>query len=767
MMSPAQNTNSAEEASPEPRPELTNAEKLERIHWNTALSGINTVFAQLTYFGSAFPLFLAELNFTNTEIGILFSFIPFAALVALFIAPVVARWGHKRTFVTFFGFRKIATAFLLLVPWVQDQYGTQAVLIYVTVVILGFSLVRAIAETGYYPWAHEFIPNSIRGKYTAINDIVSRLTSVAAILLAGYLLALPLGLNRYMLLFAIALVFGGGAVWAASHIPGGAPRKESDGEKVSYRSLLTVLRDGNFALYLVGFGLVSLAAGPIGSFLPLFMKREVGLNESEVVLLQLGAMIGGLAATYLLGWAADRYGSKPVMLLGIAIKAVLPLTWLFMPRFSSLSLPIAMVISVFNGIADIAFVIGSARLLYVGLVPAEKKTQYMALYYAAAGLVGGVSQVLGGYVLDAAAGLSGQFLFLTLDPFTPLFIGVILLTLAGLFLLRPVRADSRFSFGEVAGLFTHGNPILALEYMVRYYRSRDERSTIVMTERMGQTKSPLTVDELLEALRDPRFNVRFEAMIAVARMDPDSRLIEALSRVLAGTELSLSTIAAWALGRMGDARALPALREGLNSDYRSIRAHCARALGAMHDSTIVPLLLQRLTTEDDNGLRIAYACVLGQLGSPVAIETLFEILNATDNEGARMELALSIARLAGDEQPFIRLWRQASLDPGTAVSQAISSFRKKLNNSFPGDLITAADNCAGAFARDDFATGSALLSQLLSQLPADSLPEVEASIIAHCAQELEDFGPGPLEYIMLATHLLQIVLPHLTKTQPS
>ena len=33
----------------------------------------------------------------------------------------------------------------------------------------------------------------------------------------------------------------------------------------------------------------------------------------------------GLLATYLVGWAADRYGSKPVMMSGLFLRALLPL----------------------------------------------------------------------------------------------------------------------------------------------------------------------------------------------------------------------------------------------------------------------------------------------------------------------------------------------------------------------------------------------------------------------------------------------------------
>ena len=44
-----------------------------------------------------------------------------------------------------------------------------------------------------------------------------------------------------------------------------------------------------------------------------------------------------------------------------------------------------------------------------------------------------------------------------------------------------------------------------------------------MTERLGVARSPLTVDELLLALHDPRFPVRFEAIVSIARRRPDPR----------------------------------------------------------------------------------------------------------------------------------------------------------------------------------------------------------------------------------------------------
>lgn len=732
---------------------VTNAEKIRKLPWNTALNANNNVFALLTYFGPAFVLFLHELGFSNAEIGFLLSLLPFMGLIAPIIAPRVAKFGYKRTFITFFGIRKIVTSGLLLTPVVLAQFGSHTLLIYVTLIVAGFALCRAIAETGMYPWAQEFVPDTIRGRYSAVNDIVSRLTGIVTTTVASYVLGLSLGLDRFMLLFAIAVVFGAIAVWSATHIPGGAPAHSTQKETLSYRHLARVLRDKNFLLYVAGLGILTIGTTPMSSFLPLFMEQQVGLTDSQVVLLQIGTLVGGLASTYLLGWASDRYGSKPIMLSGLYVKIFIPFAWLLIPRGSELSQPVALIITLISGSVDIAWAIGASRLLYVKVVPAEKRAQYMAVYYASIGLIGGLSQVLGGRLLDYTQGLSGQFLFFTVDPFFPLFIMAIVLTIVSIIIFTRVEPDSRFSVSEFAGLFIHGNPVLALESMFRYYRARDERETVAMTERMGKTKSRLTVDELLEALTDPRFNVRFEAIISIARMESDPRLVEALCNIVDGTELSLSVIAAWALGRIGDARAIISLRHGLDSPYRSIQAHCARALGTLGDKTMIPLLTERLQTETDKGLRIAYSSALGNLRAVEAVPLLLDILANTSNEGARLELALALARIVGHEQYFTRLLRQFRQDKATAACQSMTNSQKRLDIK-DKELEALFTECANAFAREEFDQGIGLLVSIIRQLDADQHSLAGRAVLQECAAQLEVSKAAHQDYLLLALHTL-------------
>lgn len=732
-----------------PANEPTNVEKIRGLRWSLAETVANMVFVQLTFFGSVFILFLNELQLNNSQIGLVLSFFPFFGLIAVFISPWVARFGYKRTFLLFWTLRKIVTALLLLVPWILMQFGSQATLIFVGLIVISFGLFRAIAEVGYYPWNQEFIPTSIRGRYAAVTNFLTNIVGIITIFVASYVIENLTGLNRFTILFAIGVVFGLAGAWFISHVPGGAAIETSEDETPSHRDMLITLQDKNFWLFIVSLGLVTLGSTPMFSFLPLFMKQEVGLSESAIVLLQNGTLLGALLATLLVGWSADRYGSKPVMLSGLTLMLALPIIWLLIPKHSTLSMPIAFVAAMLQGIATLTWGIGFGKLLFVDVVPSAHKAPYMAVYYATIGVIGGVSQLLGGFILDFSAGFSGEFLSITLNPFTPIFILGLFSLIISRIMFYFVRSDTTVSTGQFASMFIRGNPMRAFESMFRYYRAKDERTAVAMTERIAESHSPLTVDELLDALIDPRFNVRFEALISITRTTPDPRFTEALIEKLQGTELALSGVSAWALGRIGDTRAREALRQGLDSDYRSIQAQCARSLGTLGDETIAPLILERLMSETDKGLQMAYASTLGHLAVRDATNGLLELLADTNNEAAKMEISLSLVRIIGEEYHFISLLRQIRREPGTTVAQALDSINRR-----PAFLEISFEECIDLWAHENLDSGSMALVDIIRQLSEDLFDKEQWLILKACALHLEASQYQHPVYLILALFIL-------------
>jgi MFS family permease len=738
----------------------TTVEKLRGLPWGVAWSMSNSVFAQYTFFGSIFVLFLDELGLDKGQIGSLLSLLPFLGIIAIFIASTEARIGYKRVFVISIAARTTTGILLLLTPLVLAQFGQEAILPFIVVTVGAFGFFRATGFTAFYPWLQEQVPDNVRGKYTAIKNALASLTALLAVLVAGYVLGPDPGLSRFIILIALGVVAGYISVWAATKIPGGAPIKVDPTKESSTRGMVAAARDPNFVRFLAGVGLVTLATVPLVSFVPLFMMEDVGLSSDQVVWLQTGTLVGGLAASFLWGWLADRYGSKPVMVYCVALLPLLPLGWLLMPRQIALSLYLALALAVGQGMINTGWVIGSGRLLFVRVVPMEKRTAYMALYYAGVGIAGGLGQFAGGWLLDLTAGVEGQWWFVSIDSYTILFLIGITFPLAALLLFRRVKADSPISMRQFAGMFLRGNPFLAMESLVRYHRARDERSAVAMTERLGSTRSPLTVEELLEALHDPRFFVRFEAIVSIARHGPDPRLTDALIETLEGNEPALSTTAAWGLGRTGDERALEALRRGLTARYRSVQAHCARSLGSLGDRSVLPDLLDRLVAEEDVGLQMAFASALGKLGATEAVDPLIALLRASNIKDARTEFTLALARLVGEEHHFIQLQRRAESDPGTVLSQAVTALKGKLVKAqqSSAEIEEGLDSAAQALAQDDLSRGVDLLCAALQLLPAERLVGACGTVVRECVAQMAELGSRRLEYVILALHAFDCVL---------
>jgi HEAT repeat protein len=250
--------------------------------------------------------------------------------------------------------------------------------------------------------------------------------------------------------------------------------------------------------------------------------------------------------------------------------------------------------------------------------------------------------------------------------------------------------------------------------------------------------------------------VRYEAIISIARMRPDPRLTDELIATMQGKSPALSVIAAWALGRMADARALPPLRDGLNSTYRSIQSHCARSLATLGDRESIPELLTRVQDEPDYGLRIAYASALGKLKAAEATPSLLPLLQEADDESIRMELALAVARTVGDEHVFIQLLRQARAETGTALAQAAAGLRRKIGKlaGEDGAAVATLDKASDLLARNDLAGGATQLQMLIAHLPLERLTDEARLVLVACAAQVSQIGAARLEYLLLILHTL-------------
>jgi MFS family permease len=419
--------------------------KIRALPWYLAHGMLTSIFYFWTFGGSVFLLFLSEMGLPKGQIGIMLSFFPFSGLVALVFAPFATRIGRKRVFLACYGARYFVIINLLFLPAIIDRLGPAAGIGFVFTIMLAVALLRALGETAAYPWTQEFIPNSVRGWYSALATATSTFASALALLVAGAVVGASSGLPRFLWLIGTGTLLGLLGIIAMYWVPGGAPDRNAGETTSHFANMRAALRNPDLSAYLKGMGGVMLGSVLLTSFLPLYLKEQMNLPDGTVVALDMVVMIGGALSSILWGWAADRVGSRPILMSSLAIGLLLPISWLFLPRQVPNAVLWCGLLYFIYGVLANGSAIGAGRLLFNRVIPQEKSTAYSAIYYAWMGLTGGIAPLLAGGILSWSAGLQTRVGLVVIDGQTLLFVLAFVLWGYGLIEYGRVAPDGAYT----------------------------------------------------------------------------------------------------------------------------------------------------------------------------------------------------------------------------------------------------------------------------------------------------------------------------------
>ncbi len=741
--------------------ELTNFEKIRKLRWQLAGNAFNTISCATNFYGgSMFILFLNELNLDTARIGFLLSLLPFWGITSLFTAHYIARIGYKRTFVGYTVIRLIFVAMLLLTPFILRIFGPSAAFMTVASATACFSLAKAFGETAMTAWQQELIPDMIRGKFAALTAIIQLTVNAATIFIGGWIIGLMNGLTPYMILISAGLVVGVLSAWCYSFMPGGAPIASYHGNMAHFKQMYDALvKDRNYFKYILGMTLVFIGFCVATTFVPLFMKNEVGLSAKVVIWLDIASFLGGIASSYLWGWAADRYGSKPVMLMGPLTMMLFPFICFVMPRGSPISVIPAMMVPFIYGAAGMAWNLGLGRYLYVTAMPSEKKTPYTAVYYAGLNLAAAIGIASSGILLKLTSNIRGSVLGFPIDPYLPIFAIGMIITLAGMGVISTLQRGADMPTLEFVSMFIKGNPLSAFRALFRYRYAKHEHARIRVLYHLACSRSPLNDREIIESLQDPSLNVCLEAITVIAMRKTKPELVNALEPLLRCHRSPLRVAAARALGQMAAKTSIPILREILGSNDSTLRCAVARSLSLLGDTESIESIAQLLNQENDLDAQVTYAYALGRLKARQYTTDLLHVLANCKNADLRREATLAVAMLEGDEMDYITLWRQLHADYTTGAAQVLWSVRRSAEKKgLSSTIINLLETAATTFAQNEISQALVHLKNLLTILQPLCDDSVISEILTYCISRINTINSDEREYILLTIHTLNQIL---------
>lgn len=163
----------------------------------------------------------------------------------------------------------------------------------------------------------------------------------------------------------------------------------------------------------------------------------------------------------------------------------------------------------------------------------------------------------------------------------------------------------------------------------------------------------------LGKIRDPRTTPALAAVMAKSHIKQEIRYVtEALIRigkpavqpliqVLAQSEDLNAIAAAYALGRIADPAAVPALIGALNHRHDEVRRQAAMSLGRLQARSAVPALIKTLE-DNDAPVRVAVAHALGEMQAAEAIDTLQSLAVYDFQATVRNAAEAALRRIEGE-----------------------------------------------------------------------------------------------------------------------
>jgi HEAT repeat protein len=290
--------------------------------------------------------------------------------------------------------------------------------------------------------------------------------------------------------------------------------------------------------------------------------------------------------------------------------------------------------------------------------------------------------------------------------------------------LRLHLTEWREPLALLAGLLDEADAGHLLTWIVRA-RSPEEQylhrdlllaAELAIESGYAQVIGVMLVPRLLQVLRGRQvgYSVRESAVEALGRIG-DAEAVPGLLAALGDANADVREAAAAALGEIG-APAVPGLLAALRDADADVREAAAKALGEIGDAAAVPGLLAALGDAEAN-VREAAAKALGQIGDAAAVPGLLAALRDADADVRRAAAALGEIGDAAAVPGLLAALRDADADVRRAAAAALGEIGDAA--AVPGLLAALGDadwNVRAAAARALGLIGAPAVPGLLAAL---------------------------------------------------
>lgn len=381
------------------------ASPLQHMRMPLAFSFANAA-TWMVALGTPLILLAGQLGASALQIGLLNSFVFLLLPVQVLATAGLSRFGFKRQMFIAWAARSVFLLIPLAIAFSAPE-NPQAWMVHALVLsVFLFCFFRCLGSCAYIPWIYQLIPDELRGRYFATDQLLTSLCGILTLLYCAFLFHYLPPYQAFMWQYLLAIIASVTAVGIISRIRGVPTPRIAGIREIVQSTPKMIVQAGGFRQYL-RFKLTSaLVVTSLPPFAAYYLKVEAGLSMERIIVYSMILLTGSIAGAWFLRGRLDGVGVKPVYQLSLLLQAMVFVFWVGyvagLDGFAPL-LPLAFFVF---GIAMCLW--NAAHLKYLPRVcPEGHHTLAISIHAALVGIVSGISPVLWGWFFRASGHEAG------------------------------------------------------------------------------------------------------------------------------------------------------------------------------------------------------------------------------------------------------------------------------------------------------------------------------------------------------------------------
>ncbi len=366
--------------------------------------------------GNAFTFaFALLLGASDVGLGLIAACPQVAMVSQIGSAWLARRFRERKGLVTWCsGFARMLFVVFPFLPFLMPPETALAVFIALWALA---NVALNVAGNAWTAWMCDLVPRPIRGRYMSGRAAAAGLAGLVVFLAAGFALDAWAGsppgaspeadarrLAGFIPVFLVSGLTAVASAWLLLRQPEPLPASPAAIPGGLGGSLRAPFSVGPFRRLVLFFAVFSAVNGLGNPFWTPYTLEDLGADYSFLTVLGAVGGLGGLLTLRPWGRLADRFGSRPILVLVVVVTAVHPVYYLIASRGFLAPLYLD---AVSSGVMWGGFNLAIFNLLLT-VAPREGREMFYAVFASLAGLAMGASSILSGVIVEHLPVLQGM-----------------------------------------------------------------------------------------------------------------------------------------------------------------------------------------------------------------------------------------------------------------------------------------------------------------------------------------------------------------------